>query len=266
MMRRRFPRRGLTLKQIVWSIVAVVALFAVVRNAIVKTPQQAIAAEYAPKFEALHTKLQKAVDQIPAESPTEDLTPETPLSPLPDSTNTIVMSIEPMAQARAAAGDDKALKQLVPDKRLGDDNSDLVYRWRPDLAVQTAFREIGYDTLPKRYDQFLAARYLVAVKFLNWIPPKRDEHGPGLIAGRAEVAIYLFDLESGKLLGTRRQDVIQHRGIVSSSGDPVQTASDQLADLVGDEVAKSVNKMAGGALSKNPLHESPPYQPTTSSP
>ena len=250
-------RRGVTIRQIVLAVVAVLAAVAMLRSLLVKTPDQLLIARYEPRFADLHEQIQTCIDKCSTASEVEDRPLAGQLSPPLDANNTIVMSIESVAKAHATT-DDRALKDLVPDKRLQGDDSDLVYRWRPSETGQSAFMEIGAGMLPGLYDDLLDARYLVAVQFLDWTPPRRDDSITNyvqLIAGAAEVSIYVCDLQSGELLASTTQEIIQDRGLVSSEGDPVEAATAELADLVGNAVRSTVGKLADSQLDENPLRD-----------
>jgi hypothetical protein len=250
-------RRGVTIRQIVLAIVAAVAAVVITLNLLEKSPHERLNAEYESKFADLQARVQKCLDNCPATSAGEDRAIAEPLSPPLDANNTIVVSIEAAAKARGTT-DDKALQQLVPDKRLHGDDSDLVYRWRSTDIGQSAFMEIGMGMLPAFYADLLDARYVVAVRLVDWTPPHRDDNIKNyiqLVAGAAKVTVYVCDLQTGELLGSTTQEIIQDRGLVSSEGDPVETATDQLAELVGNSVRASAGKLAGSQLDENPLRD-----------
>ena len=254
-MMSKAKRRGVTFRQILLAIVGIVAAVVISLNLLEKSPHERLNAQYEAKFADLQARVQKCLDNCPATSTGEDHPIAGPLAPPLDANNTIVVSIEAAAKARGTT-DDKALKQLVPDKRLQGDDSDLVYRWRRSDTGQSAFMEIGIGMLPAFYADLLDARYLVAVRFLDWTPPRRDDSITNyiqLIAGAAKVTVYVCDLQSGELLGSTTQAIVQDRGLVPSEGDPVETATGYLAELVGNSARASVGKLAGSQLDENPL-------------
>jgi hypothetical protein len=250
-------RRGVTLRQIVLAIVVTLAGIAILRSLLVKSPEQRLTARFESKFADLHARLQKCLDECPAASDVKNRPLAGQLSPPLDANNTILVSIDSVAKARSAT-DDQALKDLLPDKRLKGDDSDLVYRWRKGATGQSAFMEIGISMLPGLYDDLLDARYLVAVRFLDWNPPRRDESVTNyiqLIGGTAKVTVYVCDLQSGELLGSSTREIAQDRGLVSSAGDPVETATDEFAELVGNSVRATVGELVGSKLDENPLRD-----------
>lgn len=256
-MMSKTQRRGETFRQILLAIVVTVAVIVIAINLLKKSPHERLNAEYESKFADLQARVQKCLDNCPAASEGEDRPIAGPLSPPLDANYTIVVSIEAAAKARGAT-DDKALQQLVPDKRLQGDDSDLVYRWRSTDIGQSAFMEIGMGMLPAFYADLIDARYLVAVRFVDWTPPRRDDTIKNyiqLIAGAAKVTVYVCDLQTGALLGSTSQEIIQDRGLVSSEGDPVETATGYLAELVGKSVRASAGKLAGSQLDENPLRD-----------
>jgi hypothetical protein len=257
------PRRS-RLRWVVAGVIALVAAAFIIQEQTRKSPSERLAAEYESRFAGLQQRLAAAIAKLPPVGSVEERAPAAPLDPKPDSTNTLFVSADAInkdGQTASAVSDSEAwsmepesdAEKRFPDARLGNDQSDLVYRWRPGTYGALLGTD---DTLPPRYEDLLDTRYAVAVRIAEWIPPSRQE-GVGLVAGAARVEVFLIDLQSGDVLGSLTKQVLQTSTIIAHTGDPLEAAAKELAGDVGAAVQTAVAQMVDTQFEKRDLRFPP---------
>ena len=134
---------------------------------------------------------------------------------------------------------DKDAKERFPDKRLSDDATDMVFRWRP--GIDGAFQGVT-DTLPRGYEDLLGMRYAVAVRFAEWTPPEHQE-GLNLVGGAAQVEAFLIDLKTGEVRRSFAKEIVQSKGLISYSTHMVADATKQFSEDISAMVRSTMGQM-----------------------
>jgi hypothetical protein len=258
------PRRS-RLRWVVGGVVLLAIAAFVIGESRRQSPSEMLAAEYEARFANLQQRFAAAIAKLPPVGKVEDRAPAAPLDPKPDSHNTLFVSVDAInragppatvvsdSEAWRAEPEEDATKRF-PDARLGEDESDLVFRWRPE--VHGAFHGTD-DTVRPRYEDVLDTRYAVAVRIPEWIVPVRQE-GVGLVAGAARVEVFLIDLKTGELLGSLAKSVTQDATVIFHRGDPLQAAAENLANNVGTTIRAAVATMVDSRFEKCDLRFWPP--------
>lgn len=207
------------------------------------TPEEALVSEYAPRFEELQGRITGAVDALPPAGQAKDARPSEKLDPKPESRNTIFMSVHECSTT--TPGYDPV---PMPDPRLQGDERDTVFGWQPRI------KGVFYgkpDDLRPRYEELLASRYLLAVRFADYVEPKVGDQG--LDTGSAQVEAFLIDLETGKRLASIATSVSGGEAVWVYNTTADEAARKQLAEFVSSAVRKEIGERVGAKFETKDL-------------
>jgi hypothetical protein len=242
--------RSTRLKRIVVAVIVVLGVALVVKESLRKSPDELLAAKYEAQFADLQQRLTRSIAKLPAAGSVKERAPVAPLEPKPDSTNTMFLSVDAInrdGQPASAVSSseawrpesDKDAKERFPDKRLSDDATDMVFRWRP--GIDGAFQGVT-NTLPRGYEDLLGMRYAVAVRFAEWTPPEHQE-GLNLVGGAAQVEAFLIDLKTGEVRCSFAKEIVQSKGLISYSTHMVADATKQFSEDISAMVRSTMGQM-----------------------
>ncbi len=193
---------------------------------------------YEKRFAAKQAQVRRLIESLPAKGSVEESFPSSALSPAPREENTVFASVDTFLEPER--GSDSRILGLR-NGAAGDWAAKL-FHWQP-LDGQIT------DALAAEYEKTLNARYLIAVRFVDWKEPaiefgKEQKYLPG--GGKAEV--FLIDLRSDKVVSAFVVSVEQGGTIRYSERDPLSGVKQALRSSLRAGIVSRLNSAAGARL------------------
>lgn len=220
--RTRSIKGWIVLGIVVWAGVALAV------NVIVKSPEQRLLAEYAPRA----AEIRELVSTLP-ETNAPALKPAAELTPRPDAMNTRIASAESI------------LNPADERERIRDD-------WGIELATRYDRDRKSFDVDRKRQElrTLFDFRYLAVVRFVDWKQPAVN--GSTFTPGGGTLRIDLIDLEQKRVVAsmTTSADQSRERLILFGSNAAGYVSAEQavahnLKSLVSRQVRRELNSALG---------------------
>ncbi|MEM9658432.1 MAG: hypothetical protein AAF961_08735 [Planctomycetota bacterium] len=179
--------------------------------------------------------------QAPGPGDFEELTPAKAVGKTPSSANTVVFSLQSVNDPHHAVDDRLPLDRVdvgVPGMQR---EVSAMYDWRPPQAVNVEGDGMYSLNLKRGCDQLTNTEYLVLVRFVSWVAPKKSQGMLSVNPGYAAFDTFLFDLTDESLIASKR-----HR--VDQSGSVISARPGRLENDARRELVKAVDEKIRGWL------------------